>query len=372
MSRRRNIIKALTLGLMLMVTFPCFSTPETGGTVTRLGIVNDDYYAAGGTVNIDADIAGDVVASAGDLFIGHQVQGDVMAAGGSVNIRGKIRDDIRTAGGNININASIGDDLFAAGGAINISSGTSIGGEAWLAGGEVHTAGTINQGLHIGAGNIIISGTIYGDVELEGGEIKILEGTLIEGDLHYKSPNEAKIHPAAKINGKVIYEQSEWDHSHRGYGLFFSLTLVVAGIVLFLLFPGFTMSAVGKIASHPWKSLGVGFTLLIVTPAAAILLMSLVLGVWVGLSILALYFVALLIGLLISCFFIGDWVARFLHKDVETSGRRILSVTVVIMLLGFLQFIPVFGCLLVIALLLLGLGAGMLQLHFVYSQSDRT
>jgi hypothetical protein len=86
MNRRSNIIKALTLGLMIIVTFPCFSTPETGEPVTRRGTVNDDYYAAGGTVNNDADIAGDIVASAGDLFIGHRLQGDVMAAGGSVNM----------------------------------------------------------------------------------------------------------------------------------------------------------------------------------------------------------------------------------------------------------------------------------------------
>ena len=245
-----------------------------------------------------------------------------------------------------------------------------LGGMAWLAGGDVHMAGRVNQDLFIGAGNIRISGIIRGDVELEGGEIQILEGALIEGSLHYKSPNEATIHPDAKITGTVTYEQTEWDRPHRGYGIFFSLTFAVAGIVLFLLFPGFTMSAAGRISSDPWKSLGIGFTLLVVTPIAAVLLMSIVLGVWVGLSILALYFVALPIGLLISCFFLGDWGARLLHKDVTTTGHRLVSVTIAIILLGLIQLIPMIGGLFICALLLLGLGAGMMQLHFTYRQSD--
>jgi len=369
MNRQRNIIRVLSLGLMLIFPISSFSASETGEKVTKRGTVNDDYYAAGGTVDINADIGGDLVVSGGDVFIGQHIQGDVMAAGGSVNIRGEILDDVRTAGGEINIDANIGDDLIAAGGVIRVSPATSIGGEAWLAGGDVYMAGTINKGLSIAAGNIHLSGTIHGDVNLEGEQIHILEDALIEGNLYYRSPNEAKIHPSAKITGKIIYAQTEWGHPHRAFGIFFSLTMIVAAIVLFRLFPGFTISAVGRIAADPWKSLGVGFALLVATPIAAALLMGIVLGLWVGLSILALYFVALLLGLLISCFYLGDWGAKRLHQDIATTGRRLLSVSIAIILLGFIQLIPVVGCLLTFALLLFGLGAGILQLHVVYGQS---
>ncbi len=370
MNKQISIIMLLSLSLMLILPFSSFSAQEVGETVTKHGTVNDDYYVVGGTVDIDADIAGDVLVCGGDLSVGRHIQSDLMACGGSVNIRGEILDDVRTAGGGIYIDANIGDDLVAAGGVINVSSGTSIGGGAWLAGGDVHMAGTINQGLSIEAGNIRVSGTIHGDVELEGGEIQILEGALIEGSLHYKSPNEAKIHPDAKIIGNVTYEQVEWGPPHKAYGIFFSLTMIVACIVLFLLFPGFTMSSVGRISADPWKSLGVGFVLLFVTPIAAVLLISSVLGIWIGLSVLALFFVSLLLGFLISCFFLGDWGARLLHKDVTTSGRRLFSVAIAIILFGFIQLIPVIGGLLTLALSMLGVGAGALQLHFVYRQTN--
>ena len=370
MNRRRNFIKILSLSLMLIFPLPSISAPEAGEAVTKRGTVNDDYYAAGRIVDIDANIAGDIVVSGGELFLGKKIQGDVIAAGGSIYLRGEMQDDVRIAGGEINIDATINDDLAAAGGEIRVSSATSINGEAWLAGGDVYMAGTVNKSLSIMAGNIRLSGIVHGDVNLEGGEIHILEGALIEGNLHYKSPNEAIIHPAANIKGKITYEQADWDHSHSSYGIFFSLTMIVAAIVLFKLFPGFTMSAAGRISVDPWKNLGVGFGLLVITPIAALVFMGIVLGIWVGLVILALYFVSLLIGLLIGCFFLGDWGARLLHKNIATTGHRLASVSITIIFLGIIQLIPVVGSLLTCALVLLGLGAAISQLHFVYSQSD--
>ena len=370
MNKRRNIFKTLSLSLMLTFPFPSISAPEAGETVTKRGTVNDDYYAAGEIVDVDANIIGDIVVAGGELFIGKKVQGDVMAAGGKVDISGEVQDDVRTAGGDINIDAKIRDDLIAAGGKIRISSATTVGGTAWLAGGDVLMAGVVNNGLSIMAGNIRLSGTIHGDVNLEGGEIEILEGAVIKGNLYYKSPHEAEIHSSAKITGETTYEYVEWDEHHSAYGIFFSLTMIIAAIVLFRLFPGFTLSAARRISADPWKSLGVGFGLLIITPISAVLLMGIVLGVWVGLGILALYFVALLLAFLIGCFFLGDLGAKLFNKNITTRAHRLISVSIAIILLGITQLIPVLGGLLTFALLLLGLGAGMLQLHFVYSQSD--
>ena len=374
MNRRTLAIQALVLGLLLLSPLAAFCATASGETVTKRGTVDEDFYVAGGTVDIDAIVIGDIVAAGGDMYIGKQVKGDVMAAGGKIRISGEVFDDIRTAGGDIEIDALVGDGLVVAGGKIRISPRTFTGGDAWLAGGDVSMAGTIGKDLSIMAGNIRLSGIVHGDVLLEGGEIQILEGTVIEGSLLYKSPGEATIHPDATITGEISHEKVKWKGPfqralHRGsYGIFFSLSLIVAAIVLYLLFPGFTMSAAGRIPATPWKSLAVGLVVLIVAPVVAILLMGIVLGVWVGLSLLALYLVAMIPGLLISCFFLGDWGARRLKKDVSSTGRRLISVSLVIILLGLIQLVPMISGLLTFALLLLGLGAGVLQLRANYGQ----
>ena len=368
MDRWINIFKILYLGFLLALPFPSFAAMEANETVTQRGTVNDDYYVAGSKVDVDADIAGDLVAAGGDLFIGHRIQADVMAAGGTINLQGKVGDDVRVGGGKITINANIGDDLIAAGGEVKVTSETSVGGDAWLAGGDVFLDGTINKDLHVAAGNIQIAGTIHGNVTLEGGEIHILKNAVIDGTLHYKSPHKAKISPDAKIAGTVTFEKAEWEHRHGDYGIFFMVSMLGASIVLFLLFPGFTVSAAHRISSQPWNSLGLGFLLLVVTPIIAVLLISIILGAWVGLSIMALYVVALLTGFIISSFFLADWGARLFRKEISSRGGRILTVAIVIILLGLIQLIPIIGGLLIFVLLLFGLGAVALQIYNYYKQ----
>jgi hypothetical protein len=369
MNQQKQVISALLLGLILAFPIASYPSADVDETVTKRGSVDDDYYAAGGTVYIDFRVAGDVIAAGGELFIGHRIEGDLMAAGGSIRVRGEVKDDVRISGGDLTIDAIIGDDLAASGGSIYISPNTTVGGEAWLAGGDVSMAGTIYKDLKITAGNIRLSGTVHGDVELQGGEIHVLEGTQIDGNLRYKSRKPGGIDPAATISGTVTYEELEWDYSENDFGIVFSITLIAAGIILFWLFPKFTVASAGRITSNPWKSLGLGVAILLATPIVVIILMSIVLGVWIGLSVLALYFVALLLGFLISCFFVGERGAKMLKKDISTTGRRILSVALAIMLIGFLSIIPVLGGLMLLALLLLGLGAGVLQVHFTYKQT---
>jgi hypothetical protein len=369
MNGRKKIISALLLGLALIIPSLSFSDSDADESVIKRGSIDDDYYAAGGEVDIDAEVAGDVIVAGGELYIGRLIEGDVMAAGGSIKIRGVVKDDVRVSGGELDIDAIVGDDLAASGGSITVSPGTTIGGEAWLAGGDVYMAGTVNKDLKIAGGTIRLSGVIHGDVELEGGEIQIFEGAQIDGNLLYKSPNEGTIDPGANISGKVIYEEMDWDYSGNGFSILFSLPLIAASILFFWLFPKFTVSSAERITSNPWKSLGLGIVIFIFTPLVVVILVAIVLGIWIGLSVLAIYLVALLLGFLIAVFFVGDRGAKLAKQNLSTTGRRILSVILAIFFLGFIQIIPVIGGLLLFALLLFGLGAGVLQVYFTYKQS---
>jgi cytoskeletal protein CcmA (bactofilin family)/uncharacterized membrane protein len=365
----KKLITALSFVIMLLFPVLSFAMPDSGETVTRRGTVDDDYYAAGGTVDINAIISGDVVTAGGELYIGHHVKGDVIAAGGSIQLRGDVLDDVRMAGGDISIEADIGDDLIASGGRINVSAGAIVGGEAWLAGGDVRVAGTVTKDLVVAAGSVSISGTVHGNVMIEAGEVHILEGAVIDGDLHYRSPAKASIHASAKINGEIEYEQVVWDHSHGGTGIFFVITMIAASFALYKLFPAFTLSAAGRISADPLKSMGAGLVILIIAPFAAALLVGIVLGIWIGLSIMAFYLVALITGFLVACFYAGEAVAKRFNKDVSTTGRRFISVALTITILGLLKNIPVIGGLLIFLLLLSGLGAVTLQLRDLYSES---
>ena len=339
---------------------------NAGDTVVERGSIDDDYYAAGGVVDIDASVVGDVIIAGGEIYIGHLVAGDVIAAGGRLKIRGEIKDDVRIAGGDINIDAVVGDDLVAAGGSITLSPGTTVGGNAWLAGGEIHLAGSILGNLKVAGGRVRLSGAVHGDVVIDGAEIEILEGARIDGELDYRSPRPVTADDGATVTGKITYEAAEWDYADRGFGLFFSITLAVASILFYLFFPHYTVASVKRVSSDPWTSLGLGFIFTVATPMVAFMLMLIVLGLWVGLSLLALYCVALLSGFLIGCFFVADRGAKLFKQNIASRGRRLISVVVVIFILGLVQMIPLLGGLILFLLLLFGLGAGLMQLRYVY------
>ena len=105
---------------------------------------------------------------------------------------------------------------------------------------------------------------------------------------------------------------------------------------------------------------------LVATPLAAVILMAIYLGVWVGLPLLAVYLASLPVAFLVGAFFVGDWVARIMKFDVSTRGKRIVSLIAAVIVLTLLRFIPVAGGLVTLLVLILGLGAGTLQLHQLY------
>ena len=338
----------------------------TGVEIAERGVIEDDYYAAGGSIDIDAEVNGDLVVAGGELSLGRRVNGDLIAAGGRIKLRGQVLDDVRVAGGDIDIDALIGDNLAASGGSIKISRDSRIDGNAWLAAGEIEMAGTVTQDLVVRGGDIRLAGIVMGDVELEGGRIEILEGARIDGDLRYLSPEPVSGAASAQIGGDVEYEPGEPKYADRGFGLVFSLTLAVACILLYLLFPGYTRDAVKRVAHQPMHSLALGFAFFLFTPLVSLMLMLIILGLWIGLVLLALYAVALLLGFLVACFFIAEQGARLFKQELGSTGRRLIAVTIVVFVLGLVQTIPLIGGLVMLLLMLIGVGASLIQLRYVY------
>jgi hypothetical protein len=69
---------------------------------------------------------------------------------------------------------------------------------------------------------------------------------------------------------------------------------LIMGVVLLWLFPNFMVAGARTITSEPLKSLGLGFAVLVATPIVALILLVTVIGIPIGLSLIAAYGVALL------------------------------------------------------------------------------
>ncbi len=338
---------------------------DHGASVVLSGTLTENTYVAGGRVEVGAHIERDLVAAGGSVDVRRLVEGDVTVAGGSVNLLGPVGDDVRAAGGSVTVENEVGGDLVAAGGTVSVGPEARVVGRAWLTGGRVALAGRVLRELRVAAGTVTLGGEVEGDVQVSAGAIDVLPTARIHGDLVYASVRPARIAPGARIGGRITPVSSDLAaRAGRLGAVAFTVAwaallggLIVGGVAWLLLLPRFAVSAARSIGSHPWRSAGLGLLLLVVTPVAALVLLATVIGIPVGLVVIALYAVALLLGYLTAAVFLGDLGARLAGRPALSRGGRLLSLILALLLLALIGLVPVLGGLIGLAAIVTGLGA---------------
>ncbi len=276
-----------TFFTVLFIFSSVLSAHEAGELVSITGVIKDDLYLAGGQVDLFATVEGDVVVAGGQLNLEGNIRADVIAAGGDIELRGTVADDARIAGGNVRVLAKIYDDLVAAGGRLQVGPTTEIGGSAWLSGGEVFVAGNVAQVLRANGGRVIVTGTIGGNAEIWAEHIEIRSSAIIKGNLNYKSSQPAMIAEGARIDGEVTHTPVEFPVAPVIAGVLFAsiiilLSVVITGVVLYLVFPGVAENCSKTIRDKPWPSLGYGLAVFAAGPVVIVLLLSTGLGILLG------------------------------------------------------------------------------------------
>lgn len=365
-------IRKFLMLLVVLSTGPLFAQ-DSGPTVTVSGRITEDVYMAGATVQVLGEVEGDVVVAGGSVSIVNTVSGDVLAAGGSVSITGNVNDDIRAAGGSVAIAGNVGDDAVVAGGSVTLESGSTVGGRAWFAGETVTVNGNVNGELRATGKKVILAGTVGGDVEIIAESIVIEPGAAIKGKFTYSAPSEADVREGAVIEGAVDWHESEFgEFDDRGPGfagtLVFYLSLAASAIVLFLVYAPLPATAVQRLDNAPFKSLGLGLAILFATPFVVLMLFVSVLGTPLAFIVLALYAVALIVGLLTGIIWIGDAGFRRLGKKPDDSKWiRAWSIVAAAALLLIVGLIPFIGGLAFLIVLLLGIGAVTLNFYQLFA-----
>lgn len=336
--------------------------------VTKTGDITEDLYLVGAEVRVMANVDGDVMVIGGKVIIGQEVSGDVIAAGGRVLLRAEVGDDVRLAGGEVSILGEVDGDAIAVGGFILLDKEAWVRGRVWLAGGNIEVLGRINGDLDASGGRVVIGGHIAGDVELAADTIKILPDTVIEGELVYRSPNEAQVDSGARISGEIKHIPSKsWPKIEMGKVIAVSLIVIfsallsaiVAGIVLYLLFPGLFESTTRMMHADRLACLGLGFILFIALPLFSIFLLVSVLGIPLAIIVIIVYLLALMVGAFVGAYYIGDQGLRWAYKKQLPIPKsiRIVSIIMALILIVIVKMIPLLGPLAAFLLLLMGLGA---------------
>ena len=125
------------------------------------------------------------------------------------------------------------------------------------------------------------------------------------------------------------------------------------------------------LASAPVKSLGLGSALFFSVPPVAVLLIITIIGIPIGLALAAIHAVALVIGYLVTGFFVAQKLAQPLGAQTQSLAWRLAFLAVALVLLALAASIPYAGPVALILALAGGLGAMVLLAFSRYGAAPR-
>ena len=329
-----------------------------------------NVYMTGAEVRIDRAVEGDLTVAAGRVHVDKAVGGDALLGAGSIDVQAPIGEDLRAAGAIVTVANSVEGSALIAGARVILTQASEIYGEAWVAAGNVTLAGRALSAVRIYAREVSIQGEIRGPVNISSDRIYITESARIDGDITYTGANPIDIRPGAQVTGSVTRTTTGKLESANTAanvpGLKPLRPLVIAalfalGVLLHALSPSFTANAVRTLGAAPAKSVGLGAALFFSVPPIAVLLVITIIGIPVGLTLIAAYAFVLVVGYIVSAFFLAGKLGRALRQRTLAGWMRYAFLAAALLLLALATSVPYVGPLVLLLAAAGGLGAIVLQ-----------
>jgi cytoskeletal protein CcmA (bactofilin family) len=335
----------------------------------------ENLYLGGPDVKLEQRAQADLVAAAGRLSVDGGVEGDAVLAAGSIDVRSPVNDDLRAAGGIITLASSVKGETLVAGASVHVAPSADLAGRVWLAGNEVTIAGKLRGEVKAYGRTITISGDLQGPVSLSGERIEVLAPARIQGDVTYSSTHDIVIHPDARIAGKVVRQPGVFQMPRPKMEIpglaaarpLLLFGLLAAGVLLYAVFPRYTVNAAHTLGQAPLKSLGLGAAMFFSAPPIILLLVITIIGIPLALVVAALYAVSLLAAYLMAAFFVGERLLDLVGQSAASKPWHVAALAVALVAFWLLRQIPYAGGMITLGALLFGLGALTLQAFTQYA-----
>ncbi|MFH1511510.1 MAG: hypothetical protein ABIF10_07500 [Candidatus Woesearchaeota archaeon] len=331
--------------------------------------VEDNLAAAGSQISVSAKIQGDLLCAGGRVYVDNFVEDDIICAAGDINIGEEVGGDVRVVGGNVVISAKIKGDLIVAGGSVLVKDSAIIGKDVSIIGGQVEFLGSAARNVEIKGGNVVFGGAAGKNVFLEAGNIRFLDGAAIRGNLTYTSSADVDLSPA-DIGGGVyrkVPPVKPTQQIFRAYILakgFAYLALLLIGIIILSLLPGYVNRTGGNFGKNFWRSLGWGALIVFAAPIAMLVLLVTVIGIPLAVIALLSYIVLIYLSKLASCY----WIT----SKYKGLGTRIAVLVLVLLLIYVIVSIPFIGWLIHLVIIVAGAGAMLTALPFRRQEEKRS
>lgn len=341
-------------------------------------VIGGDAYVGGGSAVLSDPSPRDAFLAGFSADLLGRVEKDANAVGFNVDFDAPVGGDIHAAGFSVKIAQPVGEDVTAAGFSIYIREQAAIGGNARLSAGTITLDAPVAGSLIATAGTMTINQAVAGDARLTGGKIIFGPAAKIGGRLAYFAPEPIVIPPSVITADRVSYtklgaagaasaareaagQTTQWFWpSMLGLLIGFALTigfLVAVAALLLALAPGLVERLRGDAAAAPFRSMLMGLIgmgmLIGLVPVAAMTLVGIPLIPFVILAAIVLW----TLGYLLGAYSVSVRAAKSFREIPETMAGRLVILALGLAVIATLNFIPIIGWLINLAIVFIGLGA---------------
>ncbi len=345
-------------------------------------IVGGDTYVSGTNATLNSAAGRDAFLTGFSVDIAQKVEKDIGAAGFDVDVSAPVGGDAYLSGFSIDVAQPVSEDLTAAGFNIHVKQSAVIGGNARLFAGTVTIDAPIAGSLVATTGTLALNGTVTGDAQLVVGTMTFGPNAKINGRLKYSAANPTVI-PASVIDpSRVTYQQLAsrevtekardtvrdtvpavwWTAGGAILAFAVSIAFLLAFSAALLAFMPERMErlkaeAVG--APVRTMTLGVlGLSMLVgLVPVSAVTLIGIPLIPIAALAAIMFW----VLGYIVGAYALATRMLEGFSQQPRSTGTKLLALVFGFIILALINFIPVIGWLINLAVVFLGLGSIMLR-----------
>jgi hypothetical protein len=331
-------------------------------------IVAEQLFVAAQQIDFSGTAHDDVFFLAGQsVSVTGHVLNDLWAFARTMHIGGSIGDHARLLGTTITFAGTVDNSLSAAGSTVHVMTNAVVRGSLNLLGENVIVEGEVKGITRILAQHITLAGRMHDDVSIVADDIVVLGGTLIEGNLTYTAGRELILDKNVSLKGELIRKEPTRpapDATRRS--LLQSLILqamlcfsaLLAGTAFIGLFPQATGAAVRTIRASPWKCVFAGVGGFCLIPLLSIMLLFTLVGIPLAILLLLGYAILLYISQIPVALALGSALLR--RRGPQSFGQIALALITGLVFLYILSLLPIIGFTVLLAVLLIGLGASLI------------
>ena len=350
--------------------------------VPVFGDINGDLVLAGNMINVRGDVAGDVFTVGQNVTISGDVAGSVFAIGQDVTISGDVLGSVRAAGPNVKLLGKVGKNFSAAGAFITVDETAHIGWGAQIGGAIITIGSDIEHNLFASGAEITLKKKIGGYANIfidEGGTLTLQPDAKIGKDLKYRGDQEPIINDGAEIMGETIRQEMPVKRGLAigkiiGIGSLIGLIgSLIVGLILASIFKGYTMDVVNNLTKKVGQSFGWGAIILLAGPAAILICMITIIGIPLGLILLAVYIISIYITTVFAGITLGFLILKAFKKEKSFKELSYIGALVLgIIVYYIITKIPLFGWLISLAGVLWALGGMTLACKSCFETKKET